>query len=298
MGFHVITADGNLKLTPLAGATLPDPVTVIHGGTGLTSLAKGDILYASADGTISKLAIDTAGIRILTSDGDSTNLVPHWSDPAAGLNLIPRQITRKSSSAQAFGSSTTPQTWIWATTNTGTVTNRGDINPWIRYSTSNVTGNQAGFRVNSDWVWLDHLPTVTCFIRMGPDLAGVRFFMFLSNSGTFPTNADDQSALKGVGFRYSTVAADAGFVPWSANGATQSTGTAFTTGVTPNQMYAIKMTVTSTTSASFTANGGAAQTISIPAGALGTAMRVQIVITNTASAIRSFDFASMYGESN
>src|SRR5205814_4787388 len=168
---------------------------------------------------------------------------------------------------------------------------------WIRYTTSG-SGTQAGIRINSDWVWLDHLPTVTCFIRMGPDLVGTRFFFFISNSATFPTNADDQSALKGVGLRYSTVAADAGFVPWSANGTTQSTGTAITSGVSANTMYALKMVVTSTTLATFSANGGTSQTIAIPAGALGTAMRVQLVITNTVTAVKAFDLGSIYGESN
>lgn len=42
-------------------SSIPDPVTVPHGGTGLTSATTGDLLYASATDTLSKLAAGTLG---------------------------------------------------------------------------------------------------------------------------------------------------------------------------------------------------------------------------------------------
>jgi len=48
-----------------------------QGGTGLTSYSQGDILYASAATTISKLAKDTNSTRYLSNQGTSNN--PSWS---------------------------------------------------------------------------------------------------------------------------------------------------------------------------------------------------------------------------
>jgi hypothetical protein len=52
-------------------------VTVPQGGTGLTSLAQGDVLYGSAVNTISALAKDTNATRYLANTGSSNN--PAWS---------------------------------------------------------------------------------------------------------------------------------------------------------------------------------------------------------------------------
>ena len=45
-----------------------DTITEAHGGTNQTSYTRGDILYATADNTLAKLAIGTAG-QMLVSDG-------------------------------------------------------------------------------------------------------------------------------------------------------------------------------------------------------------------------------------
>ena len=65
--------DGSAAVT----IALSIPVSVINGGTGLTSLAQGDVLYGSAANTFSKLAKNTSATRYLANTGTSNN--PAWS---------------------------------------------------------------------------------------------------------------------------------------------------------------------------------------------------------------------------
>jgi hypothetical protein len=64
-----ITSSGTLTLSGTLGAA--------NGGTGLASYTAGDLVYASASTTISKLGIGTS-TYLLTSSGTA----PQWSDPA------------------------------------------------------------------------------------------------------------------------------------------------------------------------------------------------------------------------
>ncbi len=52
-------------------------IGVIYGGTGLTSVAQGDIFYGSASNVISKLTKNTSSTRYLSNSGTSNN--PAWS---------------------------------------------------------------------------------------------------------------------------------------------------------------------------------------------------------------------------
>lgn len=62
-----------VSLTTGVTSTLP----VTSGGTGLTSLTQGDILYASASNTLSALAKNTSSTRYLSNTGSSNN--PAWA---------------------------------------------------------------------------------------------------------------------------------------------------------------------------------------------------------------------------
>jgi hypothetical protein len=64
-------------LDSVGGTDLPDPVTVPHGGTGLITVAQGDILYGSAADTLARLAKDTNATRYLSNTGSSNN--PAWA---------------------------------------------------------------------------------------------------------------------------------------------------------------------------------------------------------------------------
>ena len=70
-------------LTPTVGTTgavtLAGTLGAISGGTSQTTYATGDILYASATNTLSKLGIGTAGQVLTVSSG-----VPSWQASSGG----------------------------------------------------------------------------------------------------------------------------------------------------------------------------------------------------------------------
>jgi hypothetical protein len=82
-GFTAFTGPATSKKTftlPNSSATIlttASVVTVPQGGTGLTSLAQGDILYSSALNTLSALAKNTSATRYLSNTGTSNN--PAWA---------------------------------------------------------------------------------------------------------------------------------------------------------------------------------------------------------------------------
>jgi hypothetical protein len=68
-------AFGAINLASSAAVT--GALSAVNGGTGLTSYATGDTLYASASNTLSKLGIGSTG-QVLTVSGG----VPTWASPA------------------------------------------------------------------------------------------------------------------------------------------------------------------------------------------------------------------------
>lgn len=82
-GFFAVTGPASTLKTftfPNASSTVLTTnaaVTVPQGGTGLTSLTQGDLLYSSASNTLSALAKDTNATRYLANTGTSNN--PAWA---------------------------------------------------------------------------------------------------------------------------------------------------------------------------------------------------------------------------
>lgn len=77
--------DGNpFAYQQVSGAGLNSPVGTANGGTGITSYAKGDTLYASADNVLSKLPIGTAGQVYSVSAGG----VPEWKAASGGITIL------------------------------------------------------------------------------------------------------------------------------------------------------------------------------------------------------------------
>jgi len=72
-------ATGYMKVTTSTGVVSSQvvPIPATDGGTGLSTLTQGDLLYASAANTLTKLAKDTNATRVLTNTGASNN--PAWA---------------------------------------------------------------------------------------------------------------------------------------------------------------------------------------------------------------------------
>jgi len=69
----------NTTGTLLADSGVAFPIPATKGGTGLTTYTTGDILYASAANTLSKLAVGTNGQVLTLAAG-----IPSWSTPSGG----------------------------------------------------------------------------------------------------------------------------------------------------------------------------------------------------------------------
>lgn len=75
-----LSAGGSGYLMAMSSGGIPEWISAAvptHGGTGLFTYAQGDILYASATDTLTRLSIGTAG-KVLTVGGGN---VPVWSAP-------------------------------------------------------------------------------------------------------------------------------------------------------------------------------------------------------------------------
>jgi hypothetical protein len=96
-GSLVFSSAPTLTNATLSGTlTLTAPLTVANGGTGTSTYAKGDILYASAANTLSKLTVGNTGQVLTVNSG-----VPSWgSNGIFTLNTI-------SAASQIFTTTTT-----------------------------------------------------------------------------------------------------------------------------------------------------------------------------------------------
>ena len=133
-GAGTYTAGTGLTLTGTQ-FSLTSPVAVSLGGSGLTSYTAGDLIYATASTTLSKLAIG-ASTYIMTSSGTA----PQWSIPS-GITV--GNATNAANVAVATGSATTNYlSFVTATTgNLPVLTNTG-----LTYnsSTNAITGGISG----------------------------------------------------------------------------------------------------------------------------------------------------------
>ena len=68
-----------LTLPSSSGNLVASPVSVANGGTGITSYSTGDIVYASATNTLSKLTAGTNGYVLTLASG-----VPSWAAAGGG----------------------------------------------------------------------------------------------------------------------------------------------------------------------------------------------------------------------
>ncbi|MBI3098564.1 MAG: hypothetical protein HYY93_10035 [Planctomycetes bacterium] len=131
-----------------AGTWQANAIGAAYGGTGITSYTTGDLLYASAATTLSKLSAGTSGY-VLTANG--AGVAPSWqANPAAGANTALSNLT-----ATSINQSLVPN--ADNTFNLGSSSNRwsnlylagylysGTVNTGIHYGASGGFGQAAGW---------------------------------------------------------------------------------------------------------------------------------------------------------
>ena len=103
--------------TTIATLNLTNALGPTYGGTGQTSYATGDLLYASATNTLSKLTAGTNGYVLTLSGG-----VPTWAAASSGVSSISFGSTGLTPSTATTGAVTVAGTLALANGGTGATT--------------------------------------------------------------------------------------------------------------------------------------------------------------------------------
>lgn len=301
---------------------MPDPLTVIHGGTGLTQLDEAEMLYALSTNTLARLYVDTDlgttlwkvmynGGSVLADGTIVADTGPRWGKLAGGLDLSNSGLVDRPAaylngrpypmwSQYYLGTGAASFTNVgWTSTSNGTQTAVTDASStWGRHTTGAAdVVNVAGFATAGSQWRFNHLPTVYARMRTGASIADVRIYFIITTAS--PTgNTDDFSTSFGVGARYSTVAGDPGWVTWAADGTSQFIGTSAIAPIAASTEYFLSIRVGSTgTNGVQIGVGTAYQTLSLPSTALNRAVIVSLAVKSTnAAATKFLDFASIYSE--
>jgi len=159
---------------------LSTPVSATNGGTGLSTFTTGDIPYASATNTLSKLGIGSTG-QILTVSGG----VPSWSTPASGsgLTLVHSSSFSNSLSVQinnVFTSTYRNYRVIFQITGISAQSS----NVYFRYSTGGTPLTSGVYSVTT----LDGGPTSSPTASSGRNLTNTQYEVLYYDPGYSPNN--------------------------------------------------------------------------------------------------------------
>ncbi len=89
-GAMAISEDEGAETSWPSGTYLQDPVTPVHGGTGINQYVLGDTLYASGANILSTLSGNiTSTLKFLSQTGTGTvSAAPSWQTPPTGGSLV------------------------------------------------------------------------------------------------------------------------------------------------------------------------------------------------------------------
>jgi hypothetical protein len=294
----VYDAAGARKQTPVPFA---DPLTVIHGGTGLSTNVQGDLLYADAASSYAQLAKNPTATRYLANTGTNNN--PAWNqvnaaDGVTGNLSVANFASGAGATANTYwdgsGAWSIPGSTVGSTipavqrvgwsmafdsdpptygqAGMRSVGGIGTVSPVVNdqtdtcyavcttnasINTTSGVNTTSGFGCRlrtyaQTWVWN---------IKTGSSLSLLRVWALAANAAIIPT-ADIPASTGLIGFRYSTNAADPGWIGMAAD----NTGTAYSTtgliaSIAPSTVYQLVMTYVAGV-VSFSVNGSAPQTLS------------------------------------
>ncbi len=173
-----VNSAGNQN-TSGSAASLSATLAVASGGTNITSYTTGDIIYASASGTLAKLAIGSTG-QVLTVDGG----LPTYAATASSVtfptvsSISPSTITNNATSITLTGTNFVNGCHVEAISSTGAIFTPNSV------SFTNATTVVANFTIGTDG---------TYFIRVeNPDGLAVRSssaLLTVSDAPTWSTSA-------------------------------------------------------------------------------------------------------------
>jgi hypothetical protein len=123
--------------TSTTGAiTLAGTLGATSGGTGFTTYAAGDLIYASATNTLSKLTAGTNGYVLTLASG-----VPTWAASTGGVTSFSAGSTGLTPSSATTGAITLAGTLAVANGGTGVTVSTGASSVALRDSNANLTVN-------------------------------------------------------------------------------------------------------------------------------------------------------------
>lgn len=244
---------------------VPEAVTLTQLLDWIGSATQGDVLVRGA-ASWQRLAAGALGTFI---GGNGAGATPSYQTPT-GVSSISDFITRN----YIFASGRTtanPITWGHlspAAIVTPTVEDESD-NIWQKYTQSGTSVNlRAGFDSNQRTLFrADNDPILEFVIKTSTPITQIRIWILMSDTATSGSADDLGGTSKYMGFRFSTVAGDGGWVGVCRDGTTQSV-TATVAAIAASTQYKLKIRK-SGSSVFFSVDGGTEvqQTSNLPAAA-------------------------------
>jgi hypothetical protein len=277
----IIAVTRTRHLIDTEGASAQDNLVTINGGV------EGDIIILQSVSASRVIVIKNSG-NIYPTDGAEVTLDnPYqvfsavfdgtkWCElsPSVALklstynNLVipefpfavePALWARNRFAARAAAATIVPDGIASPTLSGSSVASNDTDSAYTLVTSGAVLGNIAGYvSASFNLMKRQHNPVFHTVIRTGASIANMRFWIGLFSAA--PTNADTL-ALHMVAFRFSTVAGDAGWMPMTAGGGTNTLGTAMD-AVAAATRYLLSIDVRDAASqVLFRVNGGAPQVL-------------------------------------
>lgn len=262
-----------------AGGGAGEEVTLTQILDWVGSPAQGDIFYRNATGWV-RLAAGTAG-QLLQSGGASAN--PSWVTPGATSGVVDFINQNYIFASGRLTASPIPWGHVGPSAIVAPSAASDAQGTWQQYSQTGTTINlRGGFDAGQRSLFrADNDPTLEFVIKTGATMTGIRIYALMSDTATNGGVDDLGGTSKYMGFRYSTVAADGGWVGVCRDGTTQSvTGTV--APIAASTLYKLKIRKSGST-VFFSVNGGAevSQTNNLPAAA--TEFGIDLMSSNAAA---------------